>query len=158
MKVKFGDGIKDVNIMDVTSENYIVPENEKHLFHVKMEQKAFNPNTGVRLSRPFIQKFGTKTWQHLKGNFKGNNYTMEVLYDPTDYNNAVEENRANMKKAHATLAEARHKASIDEAVAKALAEQQKKFDATLEQRIAEALAKVTGVKTRRSKDENKESN
>lgn len=158
MIVKFGDGVKDVNIMDVTADNYIVPDNEKHLFHVKMEQKAFNPNTGARLSRPFVQKFGAKTWQHLKEFFKGNNYTMEVLYDPTEYNKAVEENRASMKQAHATLAEARNKANIDEAVAKALAEQQKKFDAEMQKQIADAVAKAMGTKSRKSKDENKESN
>lgn len=158
MIVKFGDGVKDVNIMDVTAENYIVPESEKHLFHVKMEQKAFNPNTGARLSRPFVQKFGAKTWEHLKEFFKGNNYTMEVLYDPTEFNLATEEKLATLKHGHATLAEARNKANIDEAVAKALAEQKKEYDATMEQKIADAVAKTMGIKSRKAKDENKESN
>ena len=37
MDIKLEDGnVKDVEVTEVTAQNYIVPENEKHLFHVKI--------------------------------------------------------------------------------------------------------------------------
>jgi len=41
--VKVGEGkTKDVAIIDVTPENYIVPDNEKHLYHCVIEIKKFD--------------------------------------------------------------------------------------------------------------------
>ena len=59
MRVKVSEGkTKDVAIIDVTPENYIVPDNEKHLYHCVIEVRKFDGETGKRLSVPRIQKFG----------------------------------------------------------------------------------------------------
>ena len=64
MRVKVSEGkTKDVAIIDVTPENYIVPDNEKHLYHCVIEIKKFDSETGKRLSIPHIQKFGKKGYE-----------------------------------------------------------------------------------------------
>ena len=53
MRVKVSEGkTKDVAIIDVTPDNYIVPDNEKHLYHCVIEIKKFDSETGKRLSIP----------------------------------------------------------------------------------------------------------
>ena len=83
MRVKFGNGTKDVGILEVTPENYIVPEGEKGTYHCRIEQTQFNQRTGKRLSVPVIQKFEPKMWPMLKRNLKQQGWDIEVLYDPT---------------------------------------------------------------------------
>lgn len=108
MRVKAGtEGkTKDVTITDVTPENYIVPDNEKHLYHCVIEVRKFDAETGKRLSVPRIQKFGKKAFDNGVGsNLRKQGYTITILHDPADYVKAQ--------------AEATQKA-IDKAVADAL--------------------------------------
>ena len=51
---------KDVAIIDVTPENYIVPDNEKHLYHCVIEIKKFDSETGKRLSIPPVFRNSAK--------------------------------------------------------------------------------------------------
>ena len=60
MRVKFGNVTKDVPILEVTKENYIVPRGEENALHCRIEQTQFNARTGKRLSKPRIQKFDAK--------------------------------------------------------------------------------------------------
>lgn len=87
MRVKVSEGkIKDVSIFDVTPENYIVPDNEKHLFHCVIEIKKFDSETGKRLSIPRIQKFGKKGYENsIAEHLKKQGYTITVLHDPNEY-------------------------------------------------------------------------
>ena len=94
MRVKAGtEGkVKDVAITDVTPENYIVPDNEKHLYHCIIEVRKFDSESGKRLSVPRIQKFGKKSFDNGVGsNLKKQGYTVTILHDPADYMKAKAE-------------------------------------------------------------------
>ena len=55
MFVKLENGkLKDVDVTQVTAENYIVPEDEQALYHCIVEVRKFDPNTGRRLSVPRV--------------------------------------------------------------------------------------------------------
>lgn len=114
MRVKVSEGkTKDVAIIDVTPENYIVPDNEKHLYHCVIEIKKFDSETGKRLSIPRIQKFGKKGYENsIADNLKKQGYTITVLYDPNEYMKAKAE--ADEKaKAEKAKADAKAKAEAD---------------------------------------------
>ena len=98
MRVKVSEGkTKDVAIIDVTPENYIVPDNEKHLYHCVIEIKEFDSETGKRLSIPRIQKFGKKGYENsIAENLKKQGYTITVLHDPNEYVKAQAEEKENL--------------------------------------------------------------
>lgn len=87
MLVKFGNGKKDVSILEVTAENYIVPRGEEDTYHCRIEVKRFDANTGKRMSVPRIQKFDAKMYPMIARNLKQQGYTIDVLYDPTNFLN-----------------------------------------------------------------------
>ena len=122
MRVKVSEGkTKDVAIIDVTPENYIVPDNEKHLYHCVIEIKKFDSETGKRLSIPRIQKFGKKGYENsIADNLKKQGYTITVLHDPNEYVKAQAEEKAARTAAQQKAADAKAKA---EAEAKAKAEE-----------------------------------
>ena len=129
MRVKAGtEGkTKDVAVVDVTPENYIVPDNEKHLYHCIIEVRKFDSESGKRLSVPRIQKFGKKSFDNGVGsNLKKQGYTVTILHDPAEYMKQQAEEKA-AKTAEATKA-AQEKAAADakakaDADAKAKAEE-----------------------------------
>lgn len=85
MKVKVdkeAKQVKDVTIEKVNDENYIVPANERHLYHCVIEVKKFNPETGERLSKPRIQKFGQKAFELVLPKLKEQGYTVTILHSP----------------------------------------------------------------------------
>lgn len=129
MLVKFKEGTKDVPIMEVTAENYIIPDGEEGTYHCRIEQRQFNPNTGERLSRPFIQKFPAKMWPALLRNLKQQGWTVDILHDPTEFNRKEEEKRrltAAQRAKAAQEAEARRKEAEREAMKKSIIEELKK--------------------------------
>ena len=86
---------RDLPIEQITSENYVVPRGEEHVYHVKIEVKQFNPKTGERISRPRIQKFGMKTWESsVRDSLRKQGYTMEILHDPNTW---IAQNRAQIE-------------------------------------------------------------
>ena len=85
MRVKFGNTTKDVPILEVTSENYIVPRGEEDTYHCRIEQTQFDPRNGKRVSRPRIQKFDAKMYPSVARNLRQQGWDIEVLYDPTDF-------------------------------------------------------------------------
>ena len=97
MRVKFGNVTKDVPILEVTAENYIVPRGEENTFHCRIEQTQFNPRNGKRLSKPRIQKFDAKMFPTLKRNLIQQGWDIEVLYDPTEYLQEQEAKRQEMQ-------------------------------------------------------------
>ena len=118
---------KDVAITDVTPENYIVPDNEQHLYHCVIEVRKFDSETGKRLSVPRIQKFGKKGYENgVAENLKRQGYTITVLHDPNEYVKAQAEAKAARTAAQQKAAE--EKAAADakakaDADAKARAEE-----------------------------------
>ena len=134
MLVKFENGVKDVDILEVTNENYIVPENEKHLYHCKIEVRKFDANTGKRLNRPRIQKFGKKMYENnISHNLQKQGYTVDVLYNPNDY-----------------LKEQAAKKELTAAKKKQIAEE--KMQKQIEQAVEVAIEKKS--KTRSKKESN----
>lgn len=107
MIVKFGNGKKDVSILDVTAENYIVPRGEEDTYHCRIEVKRFDANTGKRMSVPRIQKFDAKMYPMIARNLKQQGYTIDVLYDPTDFLN--EKLKEMQEREATTLAERKAK-------------------------------------------------
>lgn len=97
MRVKFGNATKDVPIMEVTAENYIVPRGEEDTYHCKIEQTQFNQRNGKRLSRPRIQKFDSKMYPSVARNLRQQGWDIEVLYDPTEFIAEREAKRVEMR-------------------------------------------------------------
>ena len=93
MRVKFGNVTKDVPLLEVTPENYIVPNGEENTYHCRIEQKQFDQRSGRRVSKPRIQKFDAKMYPSIARNLRMQGYDIEVLYDPTEHNAAEEAKR-----------------------------------------------------------------
>ena len=130
MQVRTEEGqIKDVNILDVTPENFIVPKGEEDCFHCRIEVKKFNKDTGERISKPRMQVFGKKFFESFGlHNLRKQGFTVDVMHDPNKW---LQENEAKLE------AEKQKKA---EAGAKAKAEAEKK--AMKEAMKAEILAEL----------------
>lgn len=132
MQVKTKEGkIKDVNILDVTPENFIVPKGEEDNYHCRIEVKKFDSETGKRMSIPRIQVFGKKFFESYgMHNLKKQGYTVDVLHDPNKW---LQENQEKLEaerkakeeaaaKAKAEAAEAEKKAMRDAMKAEIIAE------------------------------------
>ena len=111
---------KDVDIIKIDADNYKVPAGEEHLYHVKIEVKKFNPDSGARMSRPRIQIFGAKEYETtVKNDLVRQGYTLDVLHNPTEWlkqqeaakAQAAEEKAADRKKAAEEKAAADAKAA-----------------------------------------------
>lgn len=154
MLIRTEDGnVKDVAIKEVNATNYIVPDNEKHLYHCKIEVRKFDQDSGARLSKPRIQKFGAKMFKQISHELKRQGYTIDILHNPTEYMEAEKARKAEEAAMTAERArkaeeekraaeEANRKAEIEAAVAAALAEQQKQHEADIEAAVAKAMAKA----------------
>lgn len=119
MLVKFGNTTKDVPVLEVNAANYIVPKGEEGTVHCRIEQVQFNPNTGVRQSRPRIQKFEPKSWPGIQRILRQQGWTIDVLYDPTAWLKEKEEKERLSIEERVRLAqeaEARKKAEMKEAL------------------------------------------
>lgn len=97
MRVKFGNTTKDVSLLEVTAENYIVPRGEEDTYHCRIEQTQFNPRNGKRISRPRIQKFNAKMYPSIARNLRQQGWDIDVLYDPTDFLKEQEAKRQQMQ-------------------------------------------------------------
>lgn len=90
MLVKTQDGTQDVPMINaltgeynVNAGNYIVPAGEEALYHVIQEQKKFNAETGKRLSKPVIQKYGKKEYESIvQRQLRLQGFQVVVLHEP----------------------------------------------------------------------------
>lgn len=165
MLTKTDDGnVKDVAIAEVNATNYIVPDNEKHLYHCKIEVRKFDQDTGARLSKPRIQKFGAKMFKQISHELKRQGYAIDILHNPTEYMEAEKarkaeeaamtaERKAKEAEEKRAAEDAARKAEIDAAVAAALAEQQKQHEADIEAAVAKAIAKTMAKAEKKTKAE-----
>lgn len=107
-----GAQTKEVKILDVTPENYIVPKGEETFYHCRIEVRKFNAETGERLSVPRIQKFGKKFFETFGlHNLKKQGYTVDILHNPNDW---LEKNKEQLEQMARAKAEAAAKAAEEE--------------------------------------------
>lgn len=123
MQVRTEEGqIKDVNILDVTPENFIVPKGEEDCYHCRIEVKKFNQDTGERISKPRMQVFGKKFFESFGlYNLRKQGFTVDVMHDPNKWS---QENEAKLEAEKQKEAEAGAKAKA-EAEKKAMKEAMK---------------------------------
>jgi len=99
---------KDVDILDITPENYVLPNGEEDRYHVKIEVPKFDSETGKRLSQPRIQKFGKKAYElNLKNDLVRQGYKLIVLHNPNKWIEEQAENSKNLQESKAQLAQAK---------------------------------------------------
>lgn len=85
MRVKFGEGTKDVPLSEVNAANYIVPQGEENTYHVLQDIPRFDQRTGKKLSIARIQKYGAKEFREISRILRQQGYELTILYDPTSY-------------------------------------------------------------------------
>ena len=126
---------KDLSVLEITPENYLVPRGEERFYHVKMEIKSFDQHTGERLSHPFIQKFTRVDFEGgMMSLLRQQGYDMVILHDPKAW---MEQHAAELNKSKAQR----------EAEAKAKAEAEK--EALKEQIRKELLAEMKAEKEKK---------
>lgn len=62
--------------------SYVPKETEQNLYHVKLDRPAFDPKSGKKLSKEYIQKFTITEWNQFIKNSSGLGYTMDILWNP----------------------------------------------------------------------------
>lgn len=126
---------KDVGLLDVTPENFIVPKGEEHFYHCRIEVVKFNQETGDRISRPRMQVFGKKFFETFGlHNLRKMGYRVDIMHDPNVWAAA---NKEKIEASNQAKAEAEAKAAAEaEAAAKA---------AEREQMKAEIIAELTAT-------------
>lgn len=87
-----------LSVDQVNAGNFTVPKGEEHLYHVKIEIPQYDPSTGRKISIPRIQAFGAKMFTSMLNlGLKGIGYELEILHDPTEYNESVKAEKALSK-------------------------------------------------------------
>lgn len=68
-----------------SKESTYVPEDkEKHLYHIKLDKPSFDPKTGKKLSKAFVQKFTVAEYRLFEKNGNTLGYEKEVLWTPEE--------------------------------------------------------------------------
>lgn len=102
----------NVPVAEITKENYLVPKNETHLYHIKMEVTSFDQRSGKRLSHPVIQKFQLINVENgILSLLRQQGYSLEILHDPKEWKEkmAAEAKKAIEAKKVTEAAEAKPK-------------------------------------------------
>lgn len=127
MKTKDG---KNVTVDKLTADNYAVPAGEELLYHCVIEVVQYDPKTGVKISKPRVQKFGKKTFETLvQKTLRKQGYTVNILHSPEGYAEALAKKKAEAEKE-----------KFDAAVAKAV-------EAALAKKEAEKAASADNAET-----------
>ena len=151
MQMKKKDGqIKDVNILDVTPENFIVPKGEEDCYHCRIEVKKFNQDTGERISKPRMQVFGKKFFESFGlHNLRKQGFTVDVMHDPNKW---LQENEAKLEAEKQKKAEAGAKAKAEAAEAEKKAMKEAMKAEILAELKAEGLLATAEKSGRKSKE------
>lgn len=149
MRVKVNEGkTKDVGLLDVTPENFIVPKGEESFYHCRIEVVKFHSETGERLSKPRMQVFGKKFFETFGlHNLRKMGYKVDIMHDPNVWEAANKEKIEANKRAKA---EASAKA---EAAAKAAEREQMKAEIIAELTSAGVILAETKKSGRKPKAE-----
>lgn len=151
MQVRTEEGqIKDVNILDVTPENFIVPKGEEDCYHCRIEVKKFNQDTGERISKPRMQVFGKKFFESFGlHNLRKQGFTVDVMHDPNKW---LQENEAKLEAEKQKKAEAGAKAKAEAAEAEKKAMKEAMKAEILAELKAEGLLETAEKPGRKSKE------
>lgn len=151
MQVRTEEGqIKDVNILDVTPENFIVPKGEEDCYHCRIEVKKFNQDTGERISKPRMQVFGKKFFESFGlHNLRKQGFTVDVMHDPNKW---LQENEAKLEAEKQKKAEAGAKAKAEAAEAEKKAMKEAMKAEILAELKAEGLLATAEKRGRKSKE------
>lgn len=151
MQVRTEEGqIKDVNILDVTPENFIVPKGEEDCYHCRIEVKKFNQDTGERISKPRMQVFGKKFFESFGlHNLRKQGFTVDVMHDPNKW---LQENEAKLEAEKQKKAEAGAKAKAEAAEAEKKAMKEAMKAEILAELKAEGLLGTAEKSGRKSKE------
>lgn len=151
MQVRTEEGqIKDVNILDVTPENFIVPKGEEDCYHCRIEVKKFNQDTGERISKPRMQVFGKKFFESFGlHNLRKQGFTVDVMHDPNKWS---QENEAKLEAEKQKKAEAGAKAKAEAAEAEKKAMKEAMKAEILAELKAEGLLETAAKTGRKSKE------
>lgn len=151
MQVRTGEGqIKDVNILDVTPENFIVPKGEEDCYHCRIEVKKFSQDTGERISKPRMQVFGKKFFESFGlHNLRKQGFTVDVMHDPNKW---LQENEAKLEAEKQKKAEAGAKAKAEAAEAEKKAMKEAMKAEILAELKAEGLLATAAKTGRKSKE------
>lgn len=142
--------IKDVNILDVTPENFIVPKGEEDCYHCRIEVKKFNQDTGERISKPRMQVFGKKFFESFGlHNLRKQGFTVDVMHDPNKW---LQENEAELEAEKQKKAEAGAKAKAEAAEAEKKAMKEAMKAEILAELKAEGLLATAEKSGRKSKE------
>lgn len=137
----------------LTKETYKCPKGEELSYHCVIEIESYDRNTGRKLSRPRLQKFGRKAFeQGVYDRLLRQGYKIKVLHNPTEWlkaKNAELEALAEQKAKAQAEAEAKAKAEAEE---KAKAEIEAKIEAEVQKRLA-AAEKEQLKKEKKTKEE-----
>lgn len=150
MQVRTEEGqIKDINILDVTPENFIVPKGEEDCYHCRIEVKKFNQDTGERISKPRMQVFGKKFFESFGlHNLRKQGFTVDVMHDPNKW---LQENEAKLEAEKQKKAEAGAKAKAEAAEAEKKAMKEAMKAEILAELKAEGLLATAANPGRKSK-------
>lgn len=141
---------KDVNILDVTPENFIVPKGEEDCYHCRIEVKKFNKDTGERISKPRMQVFGKKFFESFGlHNLRKQGFTVDVMHDPNKW---LQENEAKLEAEKQKKAEAGAKAKAEAAEAEKKAMKEAMKAEILAELKAEGLLATAEKLGRKSKE------
>lgn len=141
---------KDVNILDVTPENFIVPKGEEDCYHCRIEVKKFNQDTGDRISKPRMQVFGKKFFESFGlHNLRKQGFTVDVMHDPNKW---LQENEAKLEAEKQKKAEAGAKAKAEAAEAEKKAMKEAMKAEILAELKAEGLLETAAKTGRKSKE------
>ena len=141
---------KDVNILDVTPENFIVPKGEEDCYHCRIEVKKFNQDTGERISKPRMQVFGKKFFESFGlHNLRKQGFTVDVMHDPNKW---LQENEAKLEAEKQKKAEAGAKAKAEAAEAEKKAIKEAMKAEILAELKAEGLLETAAKLGRKSKE------
>jgi len=66
-------------------ESQIIPEHERHLVHVRLENKQFDTKSGEKLSTPFNQSYTVPEFKQAKESGALTGYSVEVLSHPDNF-------------------------------------------------------------------------
>lgn len=102
VKTEIEGKTKDVGLLDVTPENFIVPEGEENCYHCRIEVVKFHGETGERLSKPRIQVFGRKYFETFGlHDLRRQGFRVDILHDPNVWEAANKEKIEANKRAKA---------------------------------------------------------
>ena len=69
-----------------SGETYVVPQNERKIFHIEVENKFFSTKTGKKLSQPMVVKLdGIKEYDQFMVNAIKSNKDFNILHDARPY-------------------------------------------------------------------------